>query len=93
MDMANRTDVNVQMGECFKCGKGAFHSMFSENCTKFTRPLAPEPCTKCKHGCHYPDDCLYQFEQNDTEETREEKTRRIKHDALENYYDHIGHLV
>ena len=40
--------ANVSIGQCFKCGGN--HSMFSQNCTKFNKPLAPEACRKCNIG-------------------------------------------
>ena len=89
--MVNHIRANVQKGECYKCGKAAFHNMYSTNCTKRKKPLAAEPCKKCKHGLHYEEDCSYQFEQESHDENRGDKTRRIKRNALETYYDILGY--
>ena len=81
--------ANVEIGKCFKCGGN--HSLFSPNCTKFNKPLAPEACKKCNVGCHYEEDCLYQFAPSNIKEEEQPKSRRIKQeDAIQAYWNHIG---
>lgn len=85
--------ANVNIGQCYKCGEA--HHLYSPKCTKFNKPLAPEPCSKCRRGCHYAEDCLIQFGKSKVEEVKEEKTRRIEigSEALQDYYDKIGLMI
>ena len=83
----NPERANVNVGECFKCG--GKHIMSSMNCPMKLNYMAQVPCEKCKRGLHEAKDCLTQFSPLEKKENEAERSRRVKEELREDYYDRL----